>query len=89
VADNDWLHCGLSAEIAARVSAKSFGKLKKPVERIGFAECQCPTQRHLENEFYPNAGKLVKKTEDMLDIKHCDLSGEQFYAYEDRFRGPF
>ena len=89
VADNDWLHCGFSAEVAARVSEKCFGKLKYPVQRIGFAPTPCPTARHLENEFYPNAIEIIRTIEKMLELSPTDLSGEEFYSYEKKFKGPF
>lgn len=89
VADNDWLHCGFSAEVAARISEKCFGRLKYPVQRIGFAPTPCPTARHLENEFYPSAAKIIRTVEKMLKLKPTDLSKEKFYSYENKFRGPF
>ncbi len=89
VADNDWLHCGLSAEIAARVSEKCFGKLKAPVVRIGFANTPIPTVRILENEFYPNAVTIVRAIEKELKLSPTDLSGEDFFSHENRFKGPF
>lgn len=89
VADNDWLNCGFSAEVAARVSEKCFGNLKSPVSRIGFAPTPCPTARHLENEFYPNAVNIIRAAEEMLKLEHIDLSQEDFYSYENRFKGPF
>ncbi len=89
VADNDWLHCGFSAEIAARVSAKCFNKLKRPVHRIGFAQTPCPTVRHLEDEFYPNAVTIIRAVEQMLDLSPTDLSKEEFYSHNNRFKGPF
>ena len=89
VADNDWLNCGFSAEVAARVSEKCFGRLKYPVQRIGFAPTQCPTARHLENEFYPNAVKIIRAIEKMLGMEPTDLSKEEFYSHEKRFKGPF
>lgn len=89
VADNDWLHCGFSAEVAARVSEKCFSKLKAPVQRIGFAPTPCPTARHLENEFYPNAENIIRKIEDILGLGPTDLTGEEFYSHEKRFKGPF
>lgn len=89
VADNDWLHCGFSAEVAARVSEKCFGRLKNPVQRIGFAHTPCPTVRHLENEFYPNAVKIIRTVEKMLRLTPTDLSKENFYSHENRFKGPF
>lgn len=89
VADNDWLHCGFSAEVAAVVSEKCFGKLKSPVGRIGFAPTPCPTARHLENEFYPNAEDIVRAVEEKLGLCKMDLSSEEFYCHTNRFKGPF
>jgi pyruvate dehydrogenase E1 component beta subunit len=89
VADNDWSFCGFGAEVAARVSEKCFGRLKSPVRRLGFAHVPCPTARHLENEFYPNAVHIVRAVEEKLGLDATDLSGENFYSHENRFKGPF
>lgn len=89
VADMDWLHCGFSAEVAARVSEKCFSRLKSPVVRIGFAPTPCPTTRSLENEFYPNAKTVVRAIEKMIGLSPTDLSKENFYSHENRFKGPF
>lgn len=89
IADNDWLNCGFSAEVATRVYQKCYKFLKKPVERIGFAPTPCPTVRNLENYFYPNAGDIVKATEKIFDLKPVDLSNEKFYSHESKFKGPF
>lgn len=89
VADNDWLDCGFSAEVAARVSEKCFGRLKSPVRRIGFAPAPCPTVRSLENRFYPNAADIVRAVEAQLGLDRIDLSHEDFYSHERRFKGPF
>lgn len=89
IADYDWINCGLSAEIASIVSKKCFGTLKNPVERIGFAPCPCPTARHLENEFFPNAKDIIRAIERMLKLKEIDLSHEEFFSYTNKFKGPF
>jgi acetoin:2,6-dichlorophenolindophenol oxidoreductase subunit beta len=89
VADNDWTYCGFSAEVAAQVSERCFGRLKAPVHRIGFAHTPCPTVRTLENEFYPNAERVVRTIEKMMGLEAVDLSGERFYSHENRFKGPF
>lgn len=89
VADNDWSFCGYGAEIAARISEKCFGKLKSPVQRIGFAHVPCPTSRHLETEFYPNAATIVRAVEKKLGLSPADLSQENFFSHENRFKGPF
>ncbi len=89
VADNDWLHCGFSAEIAAQVYEGCFGRLRAPIDRIGFAASQCPCTRPLENEFYPNAIDIIRAIESQLSLPESDLSNEDFYSYENKFKGPF
>ncbi len=89
VADYDWLYCGFSAEVAARVSEACFADLKSPIIRIGFAPTPCPTTRPLEDKFYPNAITIIRTVEKMLKLKPIDLAGEEFYSYENKFKGPF
>ena len=89
VADYDWTFSGFSAELAALVSARCFGELAHPVERLGFAQVPCPTTRPLENLFYPSAVTIIRMAERMLGVDETDLSGESFYSHEQRFKGPF
>lgn len=89
VADNDWLHCGFSAELSARISELCFDKLKSPVKRIGFAFTPCPSVRYLENCFYPNAATIVRTVEEKLGLEPADLADEDIYSYEHKFKGPF
>lgn len=89
VADYGWEFCGFSAEVAALVSEQCFGKLKSPVTRIAFPHTQCPTTRPLENEFYPNAVDIIRAVEKKLNLQKADLSKEEFYSWENRFKGPF
>ncbi|HEX9722267.1 MAG TPA: transketolase C-terminal domain-containing protein [Candidatus Paceibacterota bacterium] len=89
VADYDWEFCGFSAEVAALVSEKCFGKLKSPVTRIAFPQTHCATTRPLENAFYPNAVNIIRTVEQKLGLPESDLSGEEFYSWENRFKGPF
>lgn len=89
VADNDWLHCGFSAEVAATVAEHCLSELKSPVVRLGFAPTPCPCTRPLENRFYTNAADIIRSAEKMLGLGPLDLSGEEFYSYEKRFKGPF
>ncbi|MBT4260074.1 MAG: alpha-ketoacid dehydrogenase subunit beta, partial [Nitrospina sp.] len=89
VADYDWVNCGFSAEVAARVSESCFNRLKSPVTRLGFSETPCPTTRPLENKFYPNTIDIVRQVESKLNLKPSDLSKEKFYSYENKFKGPF
>ena len=89
IADNDWIHCGFSAELATQIYEWCMGELKAPIKRIGFAPTPCPTVRHLENEFYPNAINIIKEVESLMGIDEIDLSGEEFYNHENKFKGPF
>jgi acetoin:2,6-dichlorophenolindophenol oxidoreductase subunit beta len=89
VADNDWTYCGFSGEVAALISEKCFSQLKGPVKRLGFAHTPCPTVRHLESAFYPNAEKIVQTIEKMIGLDPINLSDEMFYSHENRFKGPF
>ena len=89
IADNDWIYCGFSAELASIIYTNCFGRLDCPIERIGFADIPCPTARHLENIFYPNAEVIVRTVEKMLNIKPTDLSNELFFSHENKFKGPF
>jgi pyruvate dehydrogenase E1 component beta subunit len=89
VADYDWTFCGFGAELAARAGSSCFAELSHPVERLGFAHVPCPTTRPLENLFYPSAQEIIRAVERMLGLSAADLSGESFYTYEQRFKGPF
>lgn len=88
-ADYDWSFCGFGAELAARIHRGCFGQLKKPVERLGFAPVPCPTTRPLENLFYPAAPQIIRSVESLLGLPESDLSGEVFYTWEHKFKGPF
>lgn len=89
IADYDWLFCGFSAELAARIYDKLSQKLKSTVLRLGFAPTHCPCTRPLEDEFYTDAINLIRAVEKKLKLKKMDLSEEIFYSYENKFRGPF
>ncbi len=86
ILDTGWTNCGVSAEIAARVSEKAFDALTQPVARLGTAPVPCPVSKPLENEFYPNAKKIVAKV--------CEMMGRELPEGEvplltTRFKGPF
>ncbi|MHC1729357.1 MAG: alpha-ketoacid dehydrogenase subunit beta [Syntrophobacteraceae bacterium] len=89
VADYDWLHCGFGAEVAARISKECFGLLKGPVDRLGFAFAPCPSTRPLENCYYPDAVTIIRKVEQMLGLPPTDVSDQEFFSYERKFRGPY
>lgn len=49
--DTDWIHYGMSAEVAAWIAEDYLG-----VKRKGFADCPCPTSWALEEEYYGTKG---------------------------------
>lgn len=89
VADNDWVHCGFSAELSTQIYERCWKELESPIIRIGFAPTPCPTARHLENKFYPNAVDIIRKVEDLLHMEETNLNEEDFYSHENKFKGPF
>lgn len=89
IADFDWTFCGFSSELSASINETCFGILKSPVVRIGFARTPTPCARPLENLYYPNAQTIVRSVEKMLGLEPTNLSTEQFFTYEKKFKGPF
>ena len=87
IADYDWVHCGFSAELATQIYESVI--LDMPIKRLGFAHVPCPTARHLEDEFYPSSENIIREVERMLKMPEMDLTGEEFYSYENKFKGPF
>ena len=75
--------------VSARINEKCFGLLKSPVKRIGFAPVPCPCARPLEDAFYPNAIDIIRVVEEKLGLSRSDLSNEEFFSYENKFKGPF
>lgn len=89
VADYDWSFCGLNGEISSLLYEHAFNAIDKPIKRIGFQHTPCPTTRNLENEFYPDAIDIIRAVEELCDLSPLDLSRQQFYSYEQKFKGPF
>ena len=89
VVDYDWLWCGFSAELAAQISNACFKKLKKPVQRLGFAHAPTPTTKSLEDVFYATSKNIIRSVEKLYNLKLTDLTKETFYSYEYKFKGPF
>lgn len=89
VLDYDWSFCGFAAELSAMVAEECFEVLERPVMRFGFEHVPCPTTRPLENQFFPSAPRIIRAVEKAFGRDGLDLSGEHFYSYENKFKGPF
>ena len=92
IADTAWKSFGVSAEIAARVQEKLFGRLEAPIVRISLPDAPTPCSPTLEKIYYPGAQEIQKAVKTIL--------GGQFVSYRDgrvlsgnaeihRFEGPF
>ena len=86
VVDTSWTSCGVSAEVAARVSERAFEALKGPVRRLGMQPAPCPVSKPLENAFYPDAASIATTALEMLGRGAPDLRAP---ALTNRFKGPF
>jgi len=89
IADYDWVYGGISGELSSQIYDWCHKSLKAPIKRIGFAHIPCPTARHLEDEFYSNSADIIREVERILGLPEMDLTGEEFYSYENKFKGPF
>ena len=41
------------------------------------------------NAYYPTAVDIIRCVEKKLGLPQTDLTGEEFFSYEKKFRGPF
>jgi pyruvate/2-oxoglutarate/acetoin dehydrogenase E1 component len=92
VADNAWLNCGASAEIAARVAEHFGGSRAIPIGRIGFAATTCPPSPLLEKSFYPGPAEVAVAAYKMVRREAPAWAPDPekaTLAYQDAFRGPF
>jgi pyruvate dehydrogenase E1 component beta subunit len=92
VVDNAWTSCGASAEIVARVIERAQNGKPIRVGRMGYAPTTCPTTPILEQEFYPDPGKIARAVHAMARpgaaAWHPDPERTKL-AYQAKFRGPF
>lgn len=83
IVDTSWVTCGASAEFAALIAEHACGT---QVRRMGNAPVTCPVAKNLEEEFYPNARKIVHAVFEMLGrgVPMGDIP-----ALSSKFKGPF
>jgi pyruvate/2-oxoglutarate/acetoin dehydrogenase E1 component len=94
VADNGWVHFGVSAEIISIVTENIFEKLLSAPERIGMNNSPSPSSRALANNFYPRsidiakiACRMLKKTADLKNLFPKSCIPEDIP--DPAFKGPF
>lgn len=90
VVDNDWLSCGLSAEIITSTLERLQGEREITVHRIGFSPVTCAPSPPLENAFYPNAQGIASKINKIINGEVSNwVPDEQLELSEIEFKGPF
>jgi len=68
VADNGWIHFGVSSEIISLVTENIFDQLVCQPVRIGVNDSPSPSTRALANHSYPRAFNLVKKISEIMNL---------------------
>ena len=86
VVDTSWVCCGASSEIAALVGEHAHDALQAPIRRLGNQPVPCPVSKPLEDEFYPNARKIVKTVYNMLEK---EWTNPEIPSLSTPFKGPF
>ncbi len=66
VVEEDWLTCGMGAEIAARIAHDQFDNLDAPVERLAQVEVPMPYAKNLEAQMFPDEKRVIAKIKEML-----------------------
>ncbi len=66
VVEEDWLTCGMGAEIAARIAHDEFDYLDAPVERLAQVEVPVPYAKNLEALMFPDEKQVIAKIKEML-----------------------
>jgi len=67
VADEDYLSCGITAEIAAIVAEEALYELDAPVKRIAVPNVPIPYSRPLEQFVLPNTEKIYQEAIKLLN----------------------
>jgi len=94
VADNGWIHFGVSSEIISIVTENIFDQLICAPVRIGMNDSPSPSTGSLANHYYPRAINIAKKLVEMFDI---ELNVENIFPKtnipldvpDPSFKGPF
>jgi pyruvate dehydrogenase E1 component beta subunit len=66
IVENGPVCCGIGAEIAVRVAAACWGRLRQPVRRIGWPSATVPAGPELERAFYPGVEQVVSAIREMV-----------------------
>ena len=66
VVDEDTPICSLAGDICARVAEEAFDDLDAPPSRVTAPHTPVPYSRALENNYVPNAGRVIKLVNELI-----------------------
>ena len=66
--EEGWATYGVTAELAARISAACFDDLDAPVLRVGATEVPLPYAKNLESAALPDEGKISAAAQEVLGL---------------------
>ena len=66
IVEEDWVSCGMGAEIAARIGKDAFDYLDAPVERLGAIEVPMPYSKPLEALALPEEKHIIARVKEMV-----------------------
>ncbi|KIL50642.1 alpha-ketoacid dehydrogenase subunit beta [Jeotgalibacillus soli] len=67
VVDEDYLSCGISAEVSAIIAEEALYELEAPVKRIAVPDVPLPYSRPLEQFVLPNANKIYDEAMKLIN----------------------
>ncbi len=85
IADTSWTSFGVSAEIAARVAERLWGRLRAPIVRVALPDVPTPCSPALERLYYPGAPEIAAAVSRVVGTS----VESQPRAEDAHFRGPF
>ena len=66
VLEEDWLSCGMGAEVASRIYEEAFDYLDAPVARLAAAEVPLPYAKNIEREAFPREEHVLRAARQLL-----------------------
>ena len=66
VLEEDWLQCGMGAEVASRIYEEAFDYLDAPIPRLAAAEVPLPYARNIERQAFPREEQVVRAARALL-----------------------
>lgn len=66
VLTEDWMQCGMGAEVASRIYEDAFDYLDAPIARLAAAEVPLPYAKNIEREAFPREEHVIRAARNLL-----------------------